>query len=235
LANKYPAGRESLVNDCLVKMFGLLSSLDATKWKNSDKPPPADKETIEAGAYENYGVMDTEKRADCQKYVLVPDKGDPCKGFLYHYNSDPLRGVSSCWFSFGKGDIIKGMVLEDDWVVMQEDCLAELEANVVEDDAPPDLGLLFDLVTDKWTRKGSPPGGKAKLGYVEYDIRQTNKLEENEIEVQVAKKTGQESSVKMINVAWWNCFRSNPSVWLKLNKGLIVGVMTKDDWIIMAK
>merc|ERR1719204_2028497 len=73
-------------------MFGLLSSLDATKWKNSDKPPPADKETIEAGAYENYGVMDTEKRADCQKYVLVPDKGDPCKGFLYHYNSDPLRG-----------------------------------------------------------------------------------------------------------------------------------------------
>merc|ERR1712136_634065 len=85
------------------------------------------------------------------------------------------------------------------------------------------------------TRKGSPPGGKAKLGYVEYDIRQTNKLEENEIEVQVAKKTGQESSVKMINVAWWNCFRSNPSVWLKLNKGLIVGVMTKDDWIIMAK
>ena len=72
-------------------------------------------------------------------------------------------------------------------------------------------------------------------GYVEYDIRQTNKLGENEIEVQVAKKTGQESSVKMINVAWWNCFRSNPSVWLKLNKGLIVGVMTKDDWIIMAK
>jgi len=216
-------------------MFGLLSSLDASKWKNSDKPPPADKESIDAGAYECYGVMDTEKRDDCQKYVLVPDKGDPCKGFLYHYNSDPLKGVSSCWFAFGKGDIIKGMVLEDDWVLLQDDALAELEANVVIDDAPADLGLFFDLVIDKWTRKGSPPGGKAKLGYVEYDIRQTNSTGPTEIEVQVAKKNGAESSVKMINVAWWNCFRSNPSVWLKLNKGLIVGVMTKDDWIIMAK
>ena len=70
---------------------------------------------------------------------------------------------------------------------------------------------------------------------MEYDIRQVNSTGPTEIEVQVAKKTGQESSVKMINVKYWNCFRSNPSVWLKLNKGLIVGIMTNNDWIIIAK
>jgi len=216
-------------------MFGLLTSLDSSKWRNSENPPPQDKETIDGGAYEYYGVMDSDKKEDHQKYVLVPDKGDPCKGLLHYYNSDPLRGVSSCWFSFGKGDIIKGMIMEDDWVVMNDDCLKELEANVKDNNEPPDLGLLHDLDTAKWTRKGSPPGGKAKLGYMEYDIRQVNSTGPAEIEVQVAKKTGQESSVKMINVKYWNCFRSNPSVWLKLNKGLIVGIMTNNDWIIIAK
>ena len=45
--------------------------------------------------------------------------------------------MSSCWFAFGKGDIIKGMILEDDWVVMKDDYLAELEANVKDSNEPP--------------------------------------------------------------------------------------------------
>ena len=37
-------------------------------------------------------------------------------------------------------------MLEDDWVVMQDDCLAELEANVVEDDAPAGTCIFFDFL-----------------------------------------------------------------------------------------
>jgi len=216
------------------KMFGILTSLDSSKWKNSDSPP-GNKADVAGGSYEEFAVMDTTTNADHLKYVLVPDKGDPCKGLLYGNTSDPIRGVSSCWFAFGKGDIIKGMILEDDWVVMKDEYLAELEANVKDVNEPPDMGLFFDLNVDKWQKKGSPPGGKAKLGYIEYNITQVDVVSESELEVQVAKTSnGDSSSVKIIDVVY-NCFRSTPTCFLKLNKGLVVGIMTKDDWIIMKK
>jgi len=216
-------------------MFGVLTSLDNSKWRNSDHPPPANKAEM-AGDYEEYAVMDSSPQKDHLKYVIAPEKGDPCKGLLYANNSDPLRGVSSCWLSLGRGDIIKGIVLEDDWVVMNEDYLAQLEAAVKDKaDEPPDMGLFFDLNTDKWTKKGSPPGGKAKLGYIEYNITQVDVVSETELEVQVAKTSnGDGSSVKIIDVKY-NCFRSTPTCFLKLNKGLICGIMTKDDWIIIKK
>jgi len=218
-------------------MFGILTSLDASKWKNSEKKPE-DKTTMAGGQYEEFAVMDTVDNKDHLKYVLVPDKGDPCKGLLYANNGDPLRGVSCAWVAFGsKGDIIKGMAMEDDWVVMNDDYLKELEANVKEDTGPPDMGLFFDLNTDKWTKKGSPPGGKAKLGYIEYNITQVDNVSATELEVQVNKTANPSTSgqsVKIIDVVW-NCFRSTPTCFLKLNKGLIVGIMTKDDWIIIKK
>merc|ERR1712168_1057748 len=146
--------------------------------------------------------------------------------------------ISSAWFAFGsKADIIKGMAMEDDWVVMNEDYLKELEANIKEDTGPPDMGLFFDLNTEKWTKKGSPPGGKAKLGYIEYNITQVDNISETELEVQIAKTANVATSgqsVKIIDVVW-NCFRSTPTCFLKLNKGLIIGIMTKDDWIIIKK
>lgn len=216
------------------KMFGMLNSLDSSKWRNSDSPP-GNKAEAAGGAYEEFAVMDATQNKDHVKYVLIPDDGDPCKGLLYGNKSDPLRGVSSCWFAFGKGNIIKGIILEEDWVVITDDYLAELEANVKDTNEPPDMGLFYDLNKDKWQRKGDPPGSKAKLGYVEYNITQVDVVSETELEVQVAKTSnGDSSSVKVINVVY-NCFRSTPTCFLKLNKGLVVGIITKDDWIIQKK
>jgi len=216
-------------------MFGILTSLDSSKWHQAPNAPPADKKEMEGGSYEEFAVMDSHQNQDHLKYVLVPDKGDPCKGLLYSNNGDPLRGVANAWFKLGKGDIIKGLIMEDDWVLMNDDYYAHLEANIKEDNAPPDMGLFFDLNTDKWQKKGSPPGGKAKLGYMEYDITQVDTVSDHELEVQVAKTSnGDPQSIKIINVVW-NCFRSTPRCFLKLNKGLVVGIMTKDDWIIIKK
>lgn len=213
-----------------MSLFGLLSSLDSSKWHDSDTPPGKHSE-MEGGTYNNYGVMNTTQRSDHMEYVLVPDKGDPAKGKLYGCIGDPMRGVSSCWFSLGKGNIIKGMAMDDDWVLMNDDCLQTLEAAVVESDEAPDMGLYMDLKTDKWSKKGQPPGGKYKLGYNQYDITQVDILGPGELEVHLATHSGRDqSSVKMFNVER-NCFRSTPTCFLKITKGEITGVMTKDDWI----
>jgi len=212
-------------------MFGLLSSLDSSKWHDSDTPPTK-KDEIDGGTYMRYGVMSDAQRDGYWEYVLVPDKGDPCKGKLYSACSNPLRGVSTCWFSIGKGNIIKGMTMDDDWVIMNDDYLAELEDAVVESDEVPDRGLYFDLKTDQWSRKGDPPGGKAKLGYNDYDISAVVLVAPGEIQVSLeSHPPGMSKVVKMMEVER-NCFRSTPYCFLKVIGGEIRGVMTKTDWYI---
>merc|ERR1711977_677954 len=121
-------------------------------------------------------------------------------------------------------------MMDDDWVIMNDDYLTELEDAVVEIVDVPDRGLYFDLKTDQWNRKGEPPGGKAKLGYNDFDICDVVETAPGEIQVSLqSHPPGIVTTVKMTDVER-NCFRSTPYCFLKVISGEIRGVMTKDDW-----
>jgi len=213
-----------------MSLFGLISSLDSSKWHESDSKPTKKKE-IGGGSYESFAIMSDLQKEGYMEFVLAPNNGDTRKGNLYATCGNPLRGISTCWFAFGKGGIIKGMALDDDWVLMNDDYLSTLEAGIVETNEVPDLGLFYDLKQSKWTKKGEPPGGKAKLGYNDFDVSDVIETGPGEIQVSLQSyPPGIVTTVKMLDVER-NCFRSTPYCFLKVVNGEVIGVMTKKDWI----
>jgi len=224
-------------------MFGLLSDLDESKWMDCKDPIPADKHKMSNGPYNPWGIVKMEKHDLYLQYYLNSNAGNPNQGLLYGAHRDLLKSVGHCWMTFVEkepGNVITGIAIEDDWVVMKPEYLATFGAPKPKQKVEPvlqrsetiDMGIYGDLVHDKWDKKGKPPRGKGKLDYHFMEVVRTSDAGNHTFDVGLGDDHGNTHSAK-ITCAQRNPFHSITKGYFKIVDGVIKGVMVEDDWVEM--
>jgi len=233
-------------------IFGILSDLDDKNWSDSATSPPDDKRKDKEWlkTYGVYGITRCTEEGDHMRLGLSHDNGTQRKGLLYHAKDDPFKEVGHAWFAFDDRDVIIGMAIEQDWVVMGTK--EKPQAEVLKGIKPPvekvkeikraetvDLGVYGDLDHSKWQkhRDGAPHMGRAGKGYHMYNINgPKGDLKDGSIRLAIELETAEGADNHIACPAMHNVrvnpFRSMTRAFLKIENDEIVGVMTEsDEWV----
>lgn len=224
-------------------IFGLLSDLDDTKWSDSTTSVPDDKRKDKnwCASYAPYGITRVTEQGDHLRLGLSHDSGTQRKGLLYHAKENPFKDVGHAWFAFDDREVVIGMAIEDDWVVMGTDVLAKItppveKKPVVKRAETVDLGVYGDLDHTKWQKhaEGAPHMGRAGKGYHMFSINgMKGDLKDGSLKVAVEQQGGENIiACPTMNNVKQNPFRQMTKAFLKIEQDEIVGVMTEsDEWV----
>lgn len=224
-------------------LFDLLSDLDESKWMKSKDEVPKNRKDMANGTYHPWGIVKVQPEDNCLRYYLNSNSGAPNQGLLFGARRNPLKSVGHCWMTFEEkepGNVITGISIEDDWVLMQLEYLKEFGDPVPQDKVEHvlqrsetiDMGIYGDLVHCKWEKKGKPPRGKGSLGYHYMEVLRHSDLGDHCFEIGLGDDHGNSHNAT-ITCAQRNPFHAITKGYFKIVDGIIKGVMVEDDWVEM--
>jgi len=202
--------------------------------------------------YAAYGITRVDEQSGYMRLALSHDCGTQRKGLLYFAKENPFKDVGHAWFEFDDRDVITGMAIEDDWVVLgkeEKEDEPNTQAKVLASITPPvekkpeikraetvDLGIYGDLDHTRWEKhkEGAPHMGRAGKGYHMFKINgMKGDFKDGTVQVAVEQQGGENIiACPTMNHCKLNPFRSMTKAFLKIEQDEIVGVMTEcDEWV----